>query len=213
MAGRDAEKSMNSEFTSRAPPGTCAKSTVQIRARLTCGQRIIPSGARALKLSLRRILRGRQDPAGDLPHMFSGIGKLTFQKFRLNSHRLLKVGRVNQFPRMLERSLYVLFGKRQSLFRHLRSRARNRGYRLVCSIEKHSERFFRLFDRLLRQIAQFGRDFQFRFHHVTILRYELKLPHFLRCVFAVFASADVNPHRLLYFEGDIPTFRTKARRM
>jgi len=50
-----------------------------------------------LKLALRPILRGSHDPAGDLSHMLSGIGELTLQEFRLNSHCFLKIGGVNQF--------------------------------------------------------------------------------------------------------------------
>src|SRR5256885_17030912 len=69
-----------------------------------------PRGASGF--ALRRILRGRHDPAGDLSHMFSGIGELTSQELRLNLHGLLKVGGVNQSSRMLERSLHVLLGER-----------------------------------------------------------------------------------------------------
>ena len=69
-----------------------------------------PRGASGF--AFRRILRGRYDPAGDLSHMFSGIGELTSQELRLNLHGLLKVGGVNQSSRMLERSLHVLLGER-----------------------------------------------------------------------------------------------------
>jgi hypothetical protein len=58
------------------------------------------------------VLCGGHDPAGDLPHMFAGIGKLASQKLRLNLHRLLKVGGMNQLSRMLERGLHVLLGER-----------------------------------------------------------------------------------------------------
>ena len=37
-----------------------------------------PRGASGF--AFRRILRGRHDPAGDLSHMFSGIGELTSQE-------------------------------------------------------------------------------------------------------------------------------------
>ena len=70
------------------------------------------TGARRSEFALRRVLRGGHDPAGDLPHMFAGIGKLALQELRLNAHRFLKIGCVNQFSRMLERSLYILFGER-----------------------------------------------------------------------------------------------------
>src|SRR3954470_1246360 len=45
---------------------------------------------------------GRNHAAGDLAHMFAGIGELALQKFRLDAHRLLKIGGVNQLSRMLE---------------------------------------------------------------------------------------------------------------
>ena len=57
----------------------------------------LTTGARALRLALRPVLRGSHDPAGDLSHMLSGIGELTLQEFRLNSHCFLKIGGVNQF--------------------------------------------------------------------------------------------------------------------
>ena len=66
---------------------------------------------RSLELAFRRILRGRHDLAGDLSHMLSGIGKLALQELRLNSHRFLKIGGVNQLSRVIERSLQVLFGE------------------------------------------------------------------------------------------------------
>src|SRR5216683_3460261 len=76
-------------------------------------------------LAFRRILRSRHDPAGDLPHMFSGIGKLALQELRLNLQGFLKIGRVNQLARMFERSLQVLFGERQRLLGNLRPRGRD----------------------------------------------------------------------------------------
>ena len=81
------------------------------------------------RFALRRIFGGRHDPAGDLSHMFAGIGKLTLQEFRLNLHGLLKIGRVNQFPRMVERSLHILLGERQGLLGNLRSRGWYRRHR------------------------------------------------------------------------------------
>ena len=102
----------------RQGPALRLKSMAQIHARLFCGQRIIhvgvcrDTGARRSRFAFRRILRGRHDPAGDLPHMFPGIGELALQEFRLNSHRFLKIGGVNQLSRVFERSLHVLFGER-----------------------------------------------------------------------------------------------------
>ena len=69
------------------------------------------SSGRALGLAFRCVLGRRHDPAGDLPHMLSGIGKLTLQELRLNLHGLLKIGGVNQFSRMIERSLHILLGE------------------------------------------------------------------------------------------------------
>lgn len=106
-----------------------------------------------LELAFRRILRSRHDAAGDLPHMFSGIGKLALQELRLNLHGLLKIGRVNQLARMFERSLHVLFGERQRLPGNLSTRGRDRRHRLARSIKKHLERFFRLLDGFFRQLA------------------------------------------------------------
>ena len=76
-------------------------------SRPPAGNRVRPS-----EFAFRRILRGGNDPAADLSHVFAGIRKLALQELRLNSHRLLKIGRVNQFPRMFERRLHVLFGER-----------------------------------------------------------------------------------------------------
>src|SRR6476469_3569406 len=59
------------------------------------------TGRRASCLAFRRILGGRHDPAGDLPHMFSGTGELTSQELRLNLHGLLKVGGMNQSSSVL----------------------------------------------------------------------------------------------------------------
>jgi hypothetical protein len=84
-------------------------------------------------------------------------------------HRLLKISGVNQFSRMIERGLHILFGESKRLFGNLGSRAVNRRHRLVCGIEEHPERLLRLIDCLLGQIAQFGRDFQFRFNHDAVL--------------------------------------------
>ncbi len=100
----------------RHGPAAQFKSTAQIHARLFCGQWIIiPAGLsprRASGFAFRRILRSRHDLAGDLSHVFSGIGELTSQELRLNLHGLLKVGGVNQSSRVLERRLHVLFGER-----------------------------------------------------------------------------------------------------
>jgi hypothetical protein len=135
------------------------------------------TGARASGLALRGILRSRHHPAGDLPHMFSGIGKLTSQEFRLNLDGLLKVSGMNELSRMLEGGLHVLLGEGKRLLGNFRSRARNRRHRLVCGIEKHPERLFRLIDGLFSQIAQFSRDFQFRFNHVAVLPFGLRANH------------------------------------
>jgi hypothetical protein len=62
--------------------------------------------------AFRRILGGRHDPAGDLPHVFSGTGELTSQELRLNLHGLLKVGGVNQSSSVFESRLHVLLSER-----------------------------------------------------------------------------------------------------
>jgi hypothetical protein len=113
----------------RQGPARRLKSTVQIYARLFSGQgihypRLLTAGALFLKLAFRRILCRRHRAAGDLSHMFSGIGELTSEEFRLNAHGLLKIGGMNQPARMFERGLHVLFGERQRLLGNLRSRAR-----------------------------------------------------------------------------------------
>src|ERR1700687_1696827 len=94
--------------------------TTGARARLAASAR--PD----LEFGFGRVLRGGHQAAGDLAHMFSGIGELTLQELRLDAHGFLKVGRVNQFSRVLERGLDILFGERQRLFGHLRSRSRDR---------------------------------------------------------------------------------------
>jgi len=43
--------------------------------------------------------------------MLSGIGKLALQELRLNLHRFLKIGGVDQLSRVIERSFDVLFGE------------------------------------------------------------------------------------------------------
>ena len=100
----------------RHGPAAQLKSTAQIHASLFCGQWIITPGSLSPRdasgFAFRRILRSRHDLAGDLSHVFSGIGELTSQELRLNLHGLLKVSRVNQFSRMLERRLHVLLGER-----------------------------------------------------------------------------------------------------
>jgi hypothetical protein len=47
--------------------------------------------------------------------MLRSICELDLHEFRLDLHCLLKVGCLNQFPRMVERSLHILFGERQRL--------------------------------------------------------------------------------------------------
>ena len=80
----------------------------------------------------------------------------------------LKIGGMNQLPRMLERSFHVLLGERQRLFGHLGSRARHRRHRLACRVKEHAEGFFGLIYGFFRQVAQFGGDFQFRFVHLLL---------------------------------------------
>jgi hypothetical protein len=48
--------------------------------------------------------------------MLPGIGELTPQEFRLNARGFLEISRVNQFSRVFERRLYVLFGELQGVF-------------------------------------------------------------------------------------------------
>jgi hypothetical protein len=110
--------------------------------------------------------------------MFTGIGKLAPQELRLNLHGLLKIGCVNQFPRMLEGRLHILFGEREGLLGNLRCRIWHRGYRFARGIKKQAESFFRLIDGFFGQIAQFGWDFQFRFNHVALLWSELSVTTF-----------------------------------
>ena len=47
--------------------------------------------------------------------MFARIGELAAQEFRLDPHRFLKVGRMDQLSGMLERGFHVLLGEGQSL--------------------------------------------------------------------------------------------------
>jgi hypothetical protein len=47
--------------------------------------------------------------------MLPGVCELALQKLRLDLHCLLKVCCLNQFPRIVECSLDVLFGKRQCM--------------------------------------------------------------------------------------------------
>src|ERR1700712_5540136 len=61
------------------------------------------------KLAFGCILCRRHHPSGDLSHMFSGIGELTLQEFRLNAHGLLEVGGMKKTPGMFEPSLHILF--------------------------------------------------------------------------------------------------------
>src|ERR1039457_1761218 len=124
-----AEKLTDGEWSPGGPSRTCSPIEVypanpcktilwaeSVTPRLRLSDRgwegIITVPPPLLELAFRRILRSRHDPAGDLPHMFSGIGKLALQELRLNLHGLLKIGRVNQLACMFERSLHVLFGER-----------------------------------------------------------------------------------------------------
>ena len=75
--------------------------------------------------------------------MFSGIGELAAQEFRLDPHRLLQIGRVHQFARMLERGLHVLLGERQRLFGNLGPRPWHRRHRLARGIKEQAEGLFR----------------------------------------------------------------------
>ena len=97
--------------------------------------------------------------------MLAGVGELAAQEFRLDPHRLLKVGCMDQLSGMLERSLHILLGERQRLPGNFRPRAGHRRHRLAGGIKEHAERLFRLVDGFLGQIAQLGRDFEFRFSH------------------------------------------------
>jgi hypothetical protein len=102
--------------------------------------------------ALHRFLGDRHDFAGGVPHLFPGIGELASEEFSLNAHGLLQVGRMDQLPRVLEDRFHVLLGKRQSMFRDF-SPARDRFYRLACSVEEHAECPFRLLNDLFCQFA------------------------------------------------------------
>jgi hypothetical protein len=160
-------------------------------------------------LPLRRTLRSRHHPAGDLPHMFSGIRKLTSQEFRLNLDGLLKIGGMNQLSRMLECGPHVLLGEGQRLLGNFGSGTRNRRHRLVCGIEKHPERLFRLIDSFFSQIAQFGRDFQFRFNHVAILPFGSGANHISATASLPYLA--LRPPRLLFRRREKRPRLTAAR--
>jgi hypothetical protein len=64
-----------------------------------------------LGVALGQILGGGHDLAGDIAHVFAGMRELTSQEFRLNAHRFLKIGGMNQLSRMLECRLHVLLSE------------------------------------------------------------------------------------------------------
>jgi hypothetical protein len=126
----------------RQGPAAGLNSSAQIHARPFCGQQTIPenySGKRFYstaadeppapqgvlikacrsRLALRCVLGRGHDPTADLAHMLAGIGELALQELRLNLHGLLKIGGVNQFARVIESGLHILFGERQRLFGNL----------------------------------------------------------------------------------------------
>src|SRR5258708_3267712 len=89
------------------------KSTTRAHARSFYGQWIfvfnVASAPRVpSRFGLRRVLGAGHDLARDLAHMLAGVSELTLQELRLNLHGLLKVGSVDQFPRMLEGGLHIL---------------------------------------------------------------------------------------------------------
>lgn len=70
---------------------------------------------RLLEFPFGRILGRRHDGARNLPHVLAGIGELAAQELRLNLHRFLKIGGMNELAGVVERRLHVLLGEGQGL--------------------------------------------------------------------------------------------------